>query len=71
MTKQSPIENYAKFMWKYKHRLHRCAARALRESGSFDKQMEDMVIYGTGFYTNEQQKIDALRTRQLMEGLKP
>lgn len=67
-----PKENnrsWNKVMWKYMNRLGRCIDRARNESGSLDKQLIQMAVYGTNMYTPEEQKIDADRIAQLMSGL--
>lgn len=63
--------SWTKPMWKYLNRFYRCHKRALSESGSFEKQLTDIFIYGTGYYTPEQQEDDTKRTMELMRGLKP
>lgn len=54
-------------IYEYMHRVARCSARALMEGG-FDDRFADTIIYGTGYYTPEQQKKDAERTAELMRG---
>ena len=58
-----------RYLYENLRRLARCSARAIDEGG-FNDRMTDMIIYGTAFYTPEQQKIDHERTLQLMKGLK-
>ncbi len=60
--------SWTKSVWVYMHRLYRCTERAMRESGSWEKQMEEMVVYGTGYYDPE---ADQKRIAELMCGLKP
>lgn len=63
--------SWTRDMWKFFHRYGRCIDRAFRESGSLDKQMLDMLVYGRGEYTPDQLQTDAERVSQLMNGLKP
>ena len=61
--------NTPRSMYEYLRRMARCSARAIDEGG-FNDRIADMIVYGTSFYTPEQQKIDHERTSQLMKGLK-
>ncbi len=63
--------SWTKPMWKYLQKFYRCHQRAITESGSFEKQFSDMLIFGTSFYTPAQQDIDRKRTEELMRGLRP
>ncbi len=55
--------------WKYFHRLQRCTMRAMQEG--FERRMCDMAIYGTAFYTPEEQEKDMEMVVKLMAGLRP
>lgn len=63
--------NTPRFVYRYYQRLGRCTARAMKENGSLDKQMHDLIVLGRCGYTKEEQEIDIKRAMELMEGLKP
>lgn len=57
-------------VWKYFYRLGRCMERAALESGNVENMLCDLIVYGTGFITPEQQECEATRIAELMHGLK-
>lgn len=63
--------NTPKNYYKALRRMMRCMYRAQQESGNYAKLLNDMIIYGQGFYTPEQQAEDQARASELMAGLKP
>ncbi len=66
VPRDTPKEAY-----RYLRRWARCSARALEDTGVSKKHLEDMIIYGTSYYTQEEQEIVAARALQLFAGLKP